>query len=167
MTIALSLPQTRKFVLNPGELLFSQEPVQVQTLLGSCVAITLWHPQHKLGGMCHYLLPDRQRFHRPERHPHGYFGSDVFHSFLEHIAKARLSPSEFEAKIFGGGNVILWPDRHRFNINVAEANIRFGQQRLREAGFAVKAEDVGGERYRQVVFEMNSGSVWVKYGRCG
>jgi chemotaxis receptor (MCP) glutamine deamidase CheD len=75
--------------------------------------------------------------------------------------------SEFEAKIFGGGNVVMLPEQHKSNLNVAEANIRFGMEQLREAGFKVKAEDVGGRRYRQVVFEMDCGSVWVKYGHCG
>jgi len=166
MTVALPPCRTRRLLLNPGELLFSHEPVQMQTLLGSCVAITLWHPRRKLGGMCHYLLPDRQSFHRAERHPHGYFGSDVFHFFLEHITKARLLPNEFEAKIFGGGNVVMLPEPHKSNLNVAEANILFAREQLREAGFKVKAEDVGGRRYRQVVFEMECGSVWVKYGHC-
>ena len=42
--------------LLPGELYFGQRHL-LKTLLGSCVAITLWHPQRQLGGMCHFLLP--------------------------------------------------------------------------------------------------------------
>lgn len=49
----------REVILQPGELFFGKEDVVVKTLLGSCIAITLWHPEQKQGGMCHYMLPTR------------------------------------------------------------------------------------------------------------
>ena len=47
--------------LMPGELWSGRGAASVRTLLGSCVALTLWHPRLRVGGMCHYLLPRRQR----------------------------------------------------------------------------------------------------------
>ena len=43
--------------LQPGELIFGRGRGTIQTLLGSCVAVTLWHPQRRLSGMCHFVLP--------------------------------------------------------------------------------------------------------------
>lgn len=43
--------------LQPGEFHFGGANTRIQTLLGSCVAITLWHPIRRIGGMCHYMLP--------------------------------------------------------------------------------------------------------------
>lgn len=45
--------------LQPGESYFGDKNTRIRTLLGSCVSITLWHPHLLIGGMCHYLLPDR------------------------------------------------------------------------------------------------------------
>ena len=50
----------REVILQPGELFFGKEDVVVRTVLGSCIAITLWHPEQKQGGMCHYMLPSRR-----------------------------------------------------------------------------------------------------------
>ena len=44
-----------------GQLYFGTQAGTVRTLLGSCVALVLWHPQRRIGAMCHYLLPGRQR----------------------------------------------------------------------------------------------------------
>src|SRR5439155_18563598 len=39
--------------LQPGEWYFGDADTRIRTLLGSCVAITMWHPRRCLGGMCH------------------------------------------------------------------------------------------------------------------
>ena len=51
--------------LQPGEFYFGDAATRIRTLLGSCVAITLWHPARMIGGMCHYMLPNRQKHHGP------------------------------------------------------------------------------------------------------
>ena len=52
------VPPFRHF-LQPGEYMFSRRSLRIGTLLGSCIAFTCWHPQLRIGGMCHYLLPAR------------------------------------------------------------------------------------------------------------
>lgn len=47
--------------LQPGEWYFGEGNTRVRTTLGSCVAIVLWHPVRRIGGMCHYMLPSRGR----------------------------------------------------------------------------------------------------------
>ncbi|MDX1678888.1 MAG: chemotaxis protein CheD, partial [Arsukibacterium sp.] len=46
--------------LQPGEFYFADEPCCIRTILGSCVAITMWHPRLKIGGMGHCMLPSRK-----------------------------------------------------------------------------------------------------------
>ncbi len=48
-----------KVFLHPGEFHFADGETHIHTLLGSCVAITLWHPYLRIGGMCHFVLPER------------------------------------------------------------------------------------------------------------
>jgi len=48
-----------EIVLHPGDWWFGGGDTRARTVLGSCIAITLWHPQLRVGGMCHYMLPQR------------------------------------------------------------------------------------------------------------
>jgi len=46
--------------LRPGDHYFTdRKNTRIRTLLGSCVSITFWHPRLLIGGMCHYMLPER------------------------------------------------------------------------------------------------------------
>jgi Chemotaxis protein; stimulates methylation of MCP proteins len=45
--------------LQPGDWYFGDRDTRIRTLLGSCIAITIWHPRLLVGGMCHFLLPGR------------------------------------------------------------------------------------------------------------
>src|SRR3972149_9955326 len=46
-----------RIYLPPGQLFASAERAAVSTILGSCVAVCLWDPILKIGGINHYLLP--------------------------------------------------------------------------------------------------------------
>jgi len=157
-----SVPQ---ITLSPGELYFSREPAIVRTLLGSCVAITLWHPRQRMGGMCHYLLTDRSHYKRNDNHPPGYYATDAIKYFLEQAKRSGCHPREFEVKLFGGGNMFDGIQARMSSINVAQVNVSEGHRLLEENGFSVKTADVGGVRYRKIYFELASGDVWVQYGR--
>jgi chemotaxis receptor (MCP) glutamine deamidase CheD len=43
--------------LKPGEVCISREPAVVTTILGSCIAVTMFNERLKIGGICHALLP--------------------------------------------------------------------------------------------------------------
>ena len=43
--------------LKPGEMHLAMEPTVISTLLGSCVSVTMFHPQRRIGAICHGLLP--------------------------------------------------------------------------------------------------------------
>ena len=43
--------------LKSGEIYFTEEPVIVLTVLGSCVSVTLFHRRLGYSAICHGLLP--------------------------------------------------------------------------------------------------------------
>ena len=147
--------------LAPGEFFFGEGHTRVHTLLGSCVAITLWHPQRCIGGMCHYLLPSRSTNERLRR---GYFADDAVNMFLEDIRASVTRPDDYEVKVFGGGNMLDGAGDGRWRFNVPEENVAAGISLLERHGFRVKATDVGGTLKRNIVFELWNGDVWVKRG---
>ena len=150
-------------VLHPGEVWFGQNPARVRTLLGSCVAITLWHPQLRIGGMCHYLLSGQVEQARHNASP-GYYATGAIRYFQQAIRSWRTRPRDYEVKMFGGGSMFPDAERYEGRFRVAESNIQHGQHLLEEAGFSVKARDLGGVRYRIILLELDSGDVWVRYG---
>ena len=75
--------------LHPGELYAGRRPLRIRTILGSCVAITLWHPGTLMAAMCHYVLAARLR-EDPVPGPRdcdGRYGTDAL-QFLHSAALA-------------------------------------------------------------------------------
>jgi chemotaxis protein CheD len=146
--------------LNPGEVFFGQGHVLVGTLLGSCVAVTLWHRQRHLGGMCHFLLP--QRPHISWQNPDGRYADEAFALLDRAIARCGTRTTEYEAKLFGGGN--MFPDHHiATSHDVSENNIRAARRLLEERCVALKAEHVGGTGHRRLYFDAWTGEVWLSF----
>lgn len=141
--------------LQPGQFWFGGGAVLVRTLLGSCVAITLWHRHERLGGVCHYMLP-----HKPVgagTHIDGRYATDAMRFLVERIAVHGLRPDAFEAKLFGGGRMLasrsLVPQR---NIDIARAL-------LAEHRIATKAEHLGGSGHRVLHFDAATGDAWLRH----
>lgn len=163
MMAAYKLSEIVDVTLAPGEFYFGAGYTRVHTLLGSCVAITLWHPIKHIGGMCHYLLPFRGLNQRAAQ---GYYADDAVQLFLNEIKKAHTSPGEYEVKLFGGGNMFESLGHKNGPASVSQNNIISGKKLLKEYGFStIKANDVGGMAHRKIYLELWNGDVWVQRGQ--
>jgi len=147
--------------LQPGEFYFSDRETRIRTLLGSCVAITLWHPRLQIGGMCHYLLPMHHNNGEKSEFD-GRYANDAIAMFMQEIDKAHTRPFDYEVKMFGGGN--QFPGQSTNNrISVPDNNIQIGRSLLKQHGFTIKAEHLGGTGHRNVIFDVWSGHVWMRH----
>lgn len=152
-----------EITLQPGELWFGGENTRIRTILGSCVAVTTWHPGRRIGGMCHYMLPGRVC--GAGGAPDGRYGDEALNLLVREMKAARSHPSEYEAKLFGGGHMF----KHAFCAvkdcggQVCDRNIAAGRELVQRHGFMVKAEQLGGNGHRQVMFDIWSGHAWVRY----
>jgi chemotaxis protein CheD len=147
--------------LAPGEFYFGSGYNRIYTLLGSCVAITMWHPQMRIGGMCHYLLPSRGG---NQRLGQGFYADEAVNMFLGEVRKAKTRPVEYEVKVFGGGNMFEKDDNVAHRMSVPKNNIVSGCRLLKQHGFVVKATDLGGSYYRKIFLELWNGDVWLQRG---
>lgn len=148
--------------LQPGELWFGDEHTRIRTLLGSCVAVTLWHPRRRIGGMCHYMLPTRIRGTGAALD--GRYGDEALDILTKEIKAAHVYPHEFEAKLFGGGNMFQHAGTAKnSSVQVSDRNIAAGRELVQRHGFMLKAEQMGGHGHRQVAFDIWSGHAWVKH----
>lgn len=157
MKVREDLPEV---FLHPGELWFGGERTRVRTILGSCVAVTLWHPQQRIGGMCHYMLPGC--LDAPDSRRDGRYAEEAIRLLREQIARSRTQPHEYEAKLFGGGN--MFPPSHLKSgvPPVSDRNIAAARELMTRYGFRIKAEHMGGHGHRSIIFEVGNGDVWVR-----
>jgi chemotaxis protein CheD len=147
--------------LQPGEFYFGEEKTRIRTLLGSCVAVTLWHPRLRIGGMAHYMLP--QRPNRATDQPlDGRYAREVMLMFQRELQSTRTRPAEYQVKLFGGGRMFAHVQKAKRHVDVQDRNIDIGRQLMAQHGFKVLAEDLGGDGHRSVVFDLWSGDVWLK-----
>lgn len=146
--------------LGPGQWHFSDANVLVRTTLGSCIAITLWHPQRLLGGICHFMLPAR---------PGGSsttwdarYAEDALQLLAQAASSAGTHLRHFQAKIFGGAD--MFRSTAPLPRGVAALNIAAAKTLAARHGLRVVAQDVGGVTYRQLIFAVVTGDVWVRWG---
>lgn len=148
--------------VHPGEHEFADENFCVRTTLGSCVAVVLWHPQRKLGGMCHYMLPERGVRGRAADQPlNGKYAEEALQLLFNEAKSAGTDPAEYEVKLFGGGN--MFPGGFSTTSGVAARNVAAARRLAEVYRLRVKAESVGGVGYRNVVFDIARGDVWVRH----
>lgn len=146
--------------LRPGELWFGGGRVRVRTLLGSCVAVTLWHPVERIGGMCHYMTPTRPTG-APGAEPSGRYADDAIGMLLDGVAAASTQPQDYQVKIFGGGSQFAVAPGSP--VDVAAWNVDAGLVLLEQHGLRISAMHLGGVGHRQVVLDLAGGDVWMRH----
>lgn len=150
--------------LNPGDYHFGGGHTRIATLLGSCVSITLWHPQRRIGGMCHYMLAEQRLTSRRSAHAEldGRYADDALALLIDDIIAAGSRPSEYQAKLFGGGNMFNIEGKGE-TMQVGSRNIMRGRELLAAHKIKLVAEHVGGNGRRKLYFDLRSGHVWLAF----
>ncbi len=151
--------------LRPGEFHWGDTDTRIRTILGSCVALCVWHPKLKIGGMCHYLLPMR-RIREKEAPPDGRYGDEAVELMLKEIKKAKTKPSDYHMKIFGGANMFS-KVIEKGAMNVGEKNVTLAENIAKEHGFQLMASHTRGTEHRSILFDIWSGDVWLKKPKAG
>lgn len=146
--------------LLPGDYCFASQDTRISTVLGSCIAITFWHPQLLLGGMCHYMLPGPDRKHRVGNRPvpNGRYADQAIALMVEEMNFIDTPYEEYQVMLFGGGN--MFPGT---NSQLGDENIEAAQRLVKKYGFNCVAEHTGDTGHRHLIFEVWSGEVSVKY----
>jgi len=155
-----SLTKPIDVFLKPGDFFVGDARHRISTLLGSCVSITLWHPERRIGAISHFLLSSRN----PDGAASGLdarYGQEAMSLMLQELRRLGVSPTECIGKIFGGGD--MFPDQARPGmINVGQKNGESARSLLISEGIQVVSESLFGIGHRQVIFDIISGDVWAR-----
>jgi chemotaxis protein CheD len=141
--------------VQPGQLAASATPLTYSTVLGSCVAVCLWDPGLRVGGMNHFLLPEAPEWERSPR-----YGGPAVEELVARVRALGSRNGTLTARVFGGACVLdAFRDREH---HLGLRNVEVARERLRAAGLPIVAEDVGGNRGRRLYFSLVDGSAMVR-----
>ena len=137
--------------LHPGQIYTASHAALVSTVLGSCVAVCLWDPAARIGGMNHFLLP-------AGKGPR--YGNDAMARLLEEMTGRGAFIGRVVAKVFGGACVI--PGFTGSRKAIGTMNIDAALEFLAAHSIPVRGEQTAGRRGRKLVFHTGTGQAFVK-----
>lgn len=141
--------------INPGGWAIETER-PISTLLGSCVAVCLYDPKLRIGGMNHFLLPSRTGAANADIDVilNGDYSMEVL---VNGLLNKGAQKSRLIAKAFGGGTIIS-----SIRMAIGERNSAFAHEWLEREGIPLVASDFNGPWSRKVVFVPNNGDAFCR-----
>jgi chemotaxis protein CheD len=149
--MALSEQDIRRVFLSPGEVIWVAEPTLVTTVLGSCVSVTLWDKERRIGGLNHFVLPKGGDSSR--------YGETAMLELLEGMLALGAHLRSLEAKVFGGAAVLPVGGEG----TVGTSNVAFALGELARRGIPIAGRRTGGERGRLLMFNSKTGDAFVRW----
>ncbi len=137
----------------PGEFYCAAERAILSTVLGSCVAVCLWDPGRRLGGMNHFVLP-----RAPEEVVSARYGDVAMTCLWNGLARLGARMEKLQAKVFGGADVLTIGSQR----SVGASNIALALECLHAYRIHVAAQRTGGKRGRLIKFHTGTGEVLVR-----
>lgn len=146
-----------------GEIAVLSKPGKIGAIgLGSCVAVAMFDPVAKVGGMVHVLLPDSrgQKTELP-----GKFADTGIPCLLKLMEEKGARKDRIIVKIAGGASLM--------NVSVGnfgdigKRNVEAVKSQLDVLGLQLQGEDTGGNEGRTFVLDLASGTFSVKTTRGG
>ncbi len=147
-------------VVGIGEALVSRNPesVLVTYALGSCVAVAIYDPQVRVGGLLHFMLPESKGYHgEPAAVPYKFADTGI--PLLFHQAyRLGAEKNRIVVRVAGGAQVL---DENGV-FNIGKRNLVAMRKILWRAGVMIQSEAVGGAVSRTVSLEVGTGKYWLK-----
>ena len=143
-----------------GEYYASRNPIVIYTLLGSCVAVCLFDPVRRIGGMNHILMPgkaDMKYFDASAR-----YGINAMELLINRIMNLGGSRRRIVAKVFGGARTLPTISE---DVSMGKKNIEFVVEFLKNETIRIVGKDMGGTQSRRVYFHADTGEVFLKRGQ--
>ncbi|MEO8295406.1 MAG: chemotaxis protein CheD [Gemmatimonadota bacterium] len=127
--------------------------------LGSCVAIILYDPARKVGGLAHIMLPSRSLARRDDIV--GKTPQTGVPALIERLVLLGGNARRMTGRLVGGASLFasLTPPG---SIQMGERNVVASREVLHQHGIPITGELVGGETGRSVWFSLAEGTVTVR-----
>ncbi|WP_320040438.1 chemotaxis protein CheD [uncultured Desulfobacter sp.] len=140
-----------------GEYFASRQDVVIHTVLGSCVAVCLYDPGKKIGGMNHILMPSNPDINKYDASAR--YGINAMELLINAIMRLGGNRKRMVAKTFGGANMLMAVSKEN---TVGSRNVEFVVNFLRAEKIEILSRDFGGHDSRKIFFHVATGEVFLK-----
>ncbi|NLE04779.1 MAG: chemotaxis protein CheD [Crenarchaeota archaeon] len=142
--------------VNMAELKAENQPINLVTSVGSCIAICIHDSMNMCGGLAHIMLPNSSI--APREPLPAKFADTAVPELIRVIKRLGGNEKRLYAKIAGGAN--MFPNMNALNIGAK--NIEATKVALQKHKVRLVSEDVGGENGRRITFNIATGVALVK-----
>lgn len=133
------------------------------TFVGSCVALCIYEPVQKIGGLAHIMLPDSEGKHSPASSLDARYADHALKLVLDAIKQKGGNHERLVSKLVGGAKTFSNENSATDVLfNIGERNYASVRVLLESSKIPVLAEDVGSTQGRWVRLDVNNGNVIVK-----
>ena len=142
--------------LFPSALFADKRAYEVSTVLGSCIAVCLYDPVLKIGGINHYMLP----LWNGDGLPSPKYGNIAIEKLVDRMLKLGSNRKDLQAKVFGG-----WDKGSTANggFNIGLRNSELAKDSLARLAIPIVKSNMGGEFGRKIKFYTHTGEVFMKF----
>ena len=120
------------------------DAVLITYALGSCIAVIVYDPVRKAGGMIHYMLPLSETSPEKAKERPAMFADTGIPLLFHGMYEIGCKKPDLVVKVAGGG--ALYDDGGRFAIG--QRNYTILRKMFWKVGVMIAAEDVGGSKSR-------------------
>lgn len=142
------------YLLEAGEIIFSESPVYIRTILGSCVSATFFDLKTGTSAMMHGLYPGKGKS--------AVYTETAIEMIIEEYKKKDIRLGRVEVKLFGGAKMNIISGEKEISNAIRIRNVESARTILSEYNVKIKAEDTGCACGREVIFNTDTGVVYVR-----
>lgn len=134
-----------------GEFGVSKEAPLSTLALGSCLAVIIYDPLNRVGGLLHGMLPKGRGKPLPK---YLDYGIDML---ISKVTGAGGERGRLVSGLVGGGTIFNFGGE----LAIGKRNIDFAKSYLKSLGIPILIEEVDGRRGRSLVFDVRTGRIAV------
>ncbi len=150
----------RNIVVQVSDARVSNDPSTslVTYSLGSCIAVTLYDPGCKMGGMIHYQLPESKMDEERARRDPFMFADTGLHLLINKLLEMGANKKRMNVHAAGGAAMATGPK----GFDIGKRNFLSLRKVLWQYGIMMNSHDVGGGSPRNMYLDIETGTVLVK-----
>lgn len=147
-------------VVGVGDYKISGNPMDVLVTysLGSCLGVSAYDPQARVGGILHFMLPDSRISPEKARTQPAMFADTGFTVLLNELFSLGATRKTLQVKLVGGSKILQEAEF----FDIGRRNLLMAKKILWKNSLSVMAEETGGEASRTLRLRLEDGTAWVK-----
>jgi len=150
----------RIITIQTGEVEFgSKDAILKSSGIGSCVVITAYSPDKKIGVIAHVMLPGASPGGKDIQRTR--YAADAIDEVIDRMKRSGVGKDDIEVCLVGGGNVLR---REEDEEEVCKKIIGSVIEILNEKRIKIKAQSLGGTERRSVSLDVDTGIVLYTVG---